>query len=139
RGKKVPRRSRSYRKGQLATAAESIQFFDSGPGPKHTRALRVFHRLLSMARKRITLSMAYFLPVGRVLRALLRAHRRGVFIRVVVPAQSDVPVVQRATRCLYGRLLRRRFHIYERQVHMLHSKVMVVDDEGSVLGSCTLD
>jgi cardiolipin synthase len=47
--------------------------------------------------------------------------------------------VQYATRHLYGRLLRKRFHIYERQVNMLHSKVMVVDDEWAVLGSSNLD
>jgi cardiolipin synthase len=138
-GQKVPRRARSYRMGQLAAGEESIQFFDSGPGSKNTRAVRLFHRLFSMAKLRIALSMAYFLPVGRVLRALLKAHRRGVFIRVVVPGQSDVALVQRATTHLYAKLLRRRFHIYERLAQMLHSKVTVVDDEWSVLGSCNLD
>ena len=83
--------------------------------------------------------MAYFLPVGGVLRELLRAHRRGVFIQAVVPGASDVPLVQRATRHLYTRLLRRRFRVYERQVNMLHSKVMVVDDQWTVVGSCNLD
>jgi cardiolipin synthase len=138
-GRRIRRRSRAYRRALLAGGKESIQFLDSGPGRKHSRAARLFVRLIRSAQRRITISMAYFLPVGPVLRELLRAHRRGVFIRVVVPADSDVPIVQRATRCLYGRLLRRRFHIYERQVHMLHSKVMVVDDEWSVLGSCNLD
>jgi cardiolipin synthase len=58
---------------------------------------------------------------------------------VVVPGESDVPLVQHATRHLYTRLLHRRFRIYERQVHMLHSKVMVIDDQWAVLGSCNLD
>src|SRR5262249_55464578 len=40
---------------------------------------------------------------------------------------------------LYTKLLRRRFHVYERQVNMLHSKVMVVDGEWAVLGSSNLD
>ena len=83
--------------------------------------------------------MAYFLPVGGVLRDLLCAHRRGVWIRVVVPGDSDVPLVQCATRHLCSYLLRRRFHLYERQLNMLHSKVMVVDDEWTVVGSCNLD
>src|SRR5438034_1651281 len=83
--------------------------------------------------------MAYFLPVGRVLTELMRAHRRGVFIRAVIPGESDVPVVQYATCYLYRKLLRRRFHIYERQNNMLHSKVMIVDDQWSVLGSCNFD
>ena len=74
-----------------------------------------------------------------MLAALLRAPRRDVRVRVVSPGESDVPVVQCATRHLYNRLLRRRVRIYERQGHMLHSKVMVVDDEWSVVGSCNLD
>jgi cardiolipin synthase len=138
-GRRVKRRPRAYRQALLAGGIEGIQFFDSGPGLKHTRAARVINRLLAAARKSITLSMAYFLPVGGVLRQLIRAHRRGVFIRVVVPGNSDVPLVQHATRHLYSKLLRRRFHIYERQFHMLHSKVMVVDDQWTLLGSANLD
>jgi cardiolipin synthase len=138
-GERVPRRSRAYRQGHLVTTDEGIQFFDSGPGPQHTRAVRVFMRLLRVARHRLTFSMAYFLPVGRVLRELMRARRRGVFIQVVLPGHSDVPLVQRATRFLYRTLLRRRFHLYERQRHMLHSKVLIVDGRWTVLGSANLD
>lgn len=139
RHERVRRRPRPYRQALLEAAEESIQFFDSGPGLKNTRAARVFVRLIRAARRSLTLSMAYFVPYGRVLRELLRAHRRGVFIRIVVPGKSDVPVVQRATRHLYTKLLRRRFHVYERQRNMLHSKVMVVDGEWVVLGSANLD
>ena len=138
-GAPVGRRPRRYRQALLDSAEESIQFFDSGPGLRHTRGARVFVRLIRAARKTLTLSMAYFVPVGNVLRQLLRAHRRGIYIRTVVPGKSDVPIVQRATRYLYTRLLRRRFHVYERQVNMLHSKVMVIDDEWAVLGSSNLD
>jgi cardiolipin synthase len=138
-GERVPRRPRAYRRGQLAADAESIQFFDSGPGLKHTRAARLFTRLIRAARRRITFSMAYFLPVGAVLREVLRAPRRGVPVRVVVPGESDVALVQHASRYLYTRLLRRRIRVYERQANMLHSKVMIVDDIWVVVGSCNLD
>src|SRR5262249_52863395 len=50
-----------------------------------------------------------------------------------------VPIVQRASRYLYTKLLRKRFHIYERQSNMLHSKVLVVDDQWTVVGSSNLD
>jgi cardiolipin synthase A/B len=138
-GEKVPRRPAAYRRCVLARGAESIQFFDSGPGLKHTRAHRLFSRLLRAARRRITLSMAYFLPVGGVLKALLRAPRRGVLVRVVVPGESDVPLVQHATRYLYSWLLKRRIRIFERLGSMLHSKVMIVDRAWAVVGSCNLD
>jgi cardiolipin synthase A/B len=138
-GEKIGRRPRTYRQAVLQQSGESIQFFDSGPGLKHTRAARVVNQLFDAARKSLTMSMAYFLPVGGVLRHLLAAHRRGVFVRVVVPGASDVALVQHATRYLYHKLLRRRFHIYERQQHMLHSKVLVVDGQWTMLGSCNLD
>ncbi len=138
-GEAVPWKPRAYRKGLLAAGAESIQFFDSGPGPGYGSAARLFARLIQGARRRLTLSMAYFLPVGGVLRALLRAPRRGVAVRVIVPGASDVPLVQHATRHLYTALLRRRFRVYERQVNMLHSKVMVADDQWAAVGSCNLD
>jgi cardiolipin synthase len=147
-GEKVARRPRAYRRGLLAAGDESIQLYDSGPGLRHSRAHRVFTRLFRLARRRITLLMAYFLPVGSVLKALLAAPRRGVQVQLVVPGESDVPIVQHATRYLYSRLLRRRrrgkrsragFRIWERQARMLHSKVLIVDDQWVVLGSCNLD
>jgi cardiolipin synthase A/B len=139
KGESVPHRSRAYQQAHLAEGEEHIQFFDSGPGLRHTRAGRLFTRLIEQARSSITLSIAYFLPVGRVLRALFRVRKRGVLVRVVVPGDSDVPLVQYAARHLYTRLLRRRFHIHERQGSMLHSKVMIVDNEWTVIGSANLD
>ncbi len=138
-GHPIKSRPRAYRLGLLAAGEESIQFFDCGPGLKHSRAGRLFNRLTQATRRKLTFSMAYFLPLGSVLRNLLRARKRGVLVRVVVPGVSDVPLVQRATEHLYSLLLRRRFHVYERQVSMLHSKVMIVDDQWTMVGSCNLD
>jgi cardiolipin synthase len=136
---KVPRKARPYRLALLAPGEESIQFFDSGPGRRYTRAGRVFGRLIAAAGRGITLSMAYFIPVGRVWHELLRARRRGVHIRVIVPGESDVKLAQWATCHLYRSLLRRRIADFERSAEMLHSKVMVVDNQWAVVGSCNLD
>lgn len=130
---------RAYRRGLLSPEAESIRFFDSGPGFKQSRAARVYSRAMRVARREILLSMAYFIPAGRVLRALLAARRRRVRIRVVVPHDNDVKLVQYALRHLYSKLLKRGIEIYERVNCMLHSKAMVVDDQWSIVGSCNLD
>jgi cardiolipin synthase len=139
-GERIARRPPAYRTAMLdATDAEGIQFFDTGPGARYSRCARIFTHLFQAAQHRLTFSMAYFVPVGIPLHELLRAHRRGVFVQVVIPGESDVPLVARATRYLYRTLLRRRFHLYERQLHMLHSKVLVVDERWTVLGSANLD
>lgn len=136
---KVERRPLDYRLAMLVEKPESIQFFDTGPGLRYSRAARVFARLIRRARSSISLSMAYFIPVGRVLRELLRARRRGVRVQVILPGECDVKLAQWAARYLYTTLLRRRIAIHESNSEMLHSKVMVVDQEWTLVGSCNLD
>jgi cardiolipin synthase len=123
----------------LASREEAIWFFDSAPRLRKRRPARVIRPLLRRARGLITVSMAYFIPVGPVLRELLRARRRGVEVEVIVPQRSDVPLVQWAGQYLYEKLLRRGIRIFERKDQMLHSKMMVLDDEWSIVGSCNLD
>jgi cardiolipin synthase len=144
-GRFVARRPLRLRRERLLQAAdeipngESIRFFDSGPRDRYSRAARVYARLIRRARNQITLSMAYFIPVGGILRALLSARRRRVGIRVIVPGRSDVKLVQYASAYLYDRLIRRGFRFYERQHRMLHSKVMIIDDSYTLVGSANLD
>jgi cardiolipin synthase len=130
---------RSWRRSLNFSQGEALHFFDSSPGFKHSCAARVFTRLIRRAKQSITLSMAYFIPVGRILRELMRASHRGVRIRVIVPGRSDVDVVQRASRHCYARLLRHGIRIHERQDRMLHGKVMIVDHQWTLVGSCNLD
>ena len=112
----IDRRPRSYRRVRLPRGAHDfIRFYDSGPGLNFSRAERVFTRIIGLARQSVIMSMAYFLPTGRVLRTLNRIGHRGARLTLVVPGTSDVPLVQRATRFLYGRLLERGVEIYERQ------------------------
>lgn len=118
---------------------EWIRFFDSGSGPRSDRAARVFTRLLNVARQRLLCSMAYFLPIGRVRRALFRACKRRVHVCLLLPSISDVPIVQRAMRFFYHVLLRYRCEIYERTGRMLHSKALIVDDQYVLVGSPNFD
>lgn len=123
----------------LVERGEGIYFFDCRPQLRYRRATRVLAPLLWKARRSITLSMAYFIPQGRVLRELIRASRRGVKVRVIIPGKSDVKAVQWATRHFYDKLLHHGIRIYERKDQMLHSKLLVIDDEWSLIGSCNLD
>lgn len=123
----------------LDCQGEGLYFFDSRPLKKNFRPDKVLVPLIRQARRSITLSMAYFIPVGNVLRELMRARRRGVTVRVIVPGESDVRLAQWASRHMYERLLRRGFRIYERRDQMLHSKTLVIDGVWSIIGSCNMD
>jgi len=134
-----PRAPRWSLEAMLAARQDGLWFFDTRPSLRQRRPARVLVPLLNGAARRITVSMAYFIPQGAVLRALFRARRRGVQVRVIIPEQSDVKVVQWCTQHFYDQLLKRGIRIYERQEEMLHSKVLVIDDTFTVVGSCNLD
>ena len=123
----------------LRSKPDSFFFFGSRPTFKYRRPHRVLAPLLRQARREITLSVAYFLPLGRVLRELVKARKRTVRVRVIVPGQSDVKLVQWATRHFYEFLLKWGIRVYERKDRMLHSKVIEIDGRWSVIGSCNLD
>ena len=82
---------------------------------------------------------AYFVPSRRFRKALRRAARRGVDVRLLMPGpRTDHPWVRQAARRFYGRMLRNGVQIFEYQPQMLHAKVILCDDWVSV-GSSNLD
>jgi len=98
----------------------------------------VIARIDSAARRAWIMS-AYFVPSRRFRKALRRAARRGVDVRLLMPGpRTDHPWVRQAARRFYGKLLRSGVRIFEYQPHMLHAKVILCDDWVS-LGSSNLD
>lgn len=94
---------------------------------------------IASASEELLVANPYFVPGPRIVRSLLRASRRGVRVRLLMPARSDVPLVQLVGRSFYGILLRGGLEIYEMERELLHAKVMLVDGERSVIGSANLD
>lgn len=107
--------------------------------PGARRAIRNrYVRAIRNARKRVWIANAYFVPDRRVRRALAIARKNGVDVRILVPARSDVKLVQHASHSLYERLLVQGTRIFEWQPSMMHAKTAVLDDWG-VVGSYNLD
>lgn len=106
---------------------------------QHRDILRSLIRSLSQARRRIWLATPYFLPTWTVRRALFKAVRRGVDVRLLLASQNtDHPPVRYAGQRYYRRLLRAGVRIFEYQPSFLHLKMVLVDDWVSV-GSCNFD
>jgi phosphatidylserine/phosphatidylglycerophosphate/cardiolipin synthase-like enzyme len=96
-------------------------------------------RRIIAANKRAWIMSAYFVPSRRFRKALRRAARRGVDVRLVVPGPlTDHPWVRHAARRFYGKLLRNGVRIFEFQPRVLHGKMSICDDWVSV-GSSNLD
>ncbi len=94
---------------------------------------------IASAAEEILIATPYFVPGPRMIRSLLRAARRGVKVRLLLPARSDVPLVRLLGLSYYGALLRKGIEIRELGREILHSKVMLIDEERTVIGSANLD
>ncbi len=102
----------------------------------------IFATLISAidhARSEVNLTVAYFAPDRRLLRSLVRAARRGVDVRMVLPCKADSWAIFHLGRSYYGRLLRGGVRVYERQGPVMHSKTASVDGLWSTVGSANLD
>jgi cardiolipin synthase len=101
--------------------------------------IREYLHQIRQAHDYIWIANSYFVPDRRVVRALTRAARRGIDVRVLLPGTSDVPMVNHASRAMWRRLLDSGVRIYQWQINMLHSKTAVVDGFWSTIGTFNLD
>lgn len=104
----------------------------------HQSALQRALRSDLLRADHVAITMAYFLPVGRVKKMLLRAAKLSKSFRLLLPGKSDIPAMQVATRALYGTFQRAGANIFEYQPQVLHAKVVVIDDI-VYIGSANLD
>ena len=64
-----------------------------------------------------------------------RASRKGINVRVVLTATSDIPIAKYAERYLYPWLFRNNIEVYEYQSNVLHGKIATRDNEWVTAGS----
>jgi cardiolipin synthase A/B len=90
---------------------------------------------IARARKRVWIANSYFFPTRRLHTALVDACRRGVDVKVMLPAISDLPIIQWAARAAYPRWMRAGIEVWEYQDVVMHAKYAVFDDDCCVIGT----
>jgi cardiolipin synthase A/B len=107
--------------------------------PPRASVYRLDQLIASMARKTLWLCDAYFVGVEPYVQALLAAARDGVDVRMLVPGNSDIPVVSRLSRAGYRPLLLAGVRVFEWNGSMLHAKTAVADGQWARVGSSNLN
>ncbi len=117
----------------------AVNIISGGPRQRRSYIREAFQVNIASAAEEILIATPYFVPGPRIIRSLLRAVRRGVQVRLLLPARSDVPFMLLLGRASYATLLRGGVEIYELEREILHAKVMLIDGERAVIGSANLD
>ena len=125
---------------EVADHGESpARVIDSGPDEDLEKIEFAILQAVACARDRILVMTPYFLPDERLIAALAMAAMRGVSVDVVVPEVSDHPTVDWAMHANVGPLLRDGVRVWRSPPPFRHSKVMLVDGEWVLMGSCNWD
>jgi cardiolipin synthase len=94
---------------------------------------------LNAARQRVCLLTPYFLPASILMAALKLCSTRGVEVIIITPARNNIPFVSWAAQTLYPELLHAGCRIYESPPPFDHSKMLLIDDSWSFIGSTNWD
>jgi cardiolipin synthase len=102
-------------------------------------AARSYYQLIRQSQNSLIIVGGYFLPGRKARRLLRKASGRGVAIKLIVAARSDVGILRSAMLFLYSWLLRNKIEIYEYLPSNVHGKVIVSDNKIFSIGSYDLN
>ncbi len=121
----------------VANGTSTLQLVPAGPDvpedPLHDALVYACHR----ARARLWIVTPYFLPTTALSEALTIAARRGVDVRVLIPAKSNQRLADLARGAWLRELQHSGCHIHLHP-HMVHAKAVLADDLAFV-GSANFD
>jgi cardiolipin synthase A/B len=96
--------------------------------------------LLLLAKDRIRITTAYFVPDDELIECLNAASDRGVTVEILLPGpHGDKRFVQLAGQAVHERLLEHGVRIWHYQPTMLHAKIMTVDGLVANVGSANFN
>lgn len=111
----------------------------SGPDNSIETSHKMLMGAFSIARSSIRIMSPYFLPDRELISALTTAARRGVQVDIIVPANNNLTLVDHAMTAQFDQILKSNCRIWRATGPFNHSKLLVIDDRWSYVGSSNLD
>lgn len=115
-----------------------LSYYDSPLGSQAV-SNELYIDLLSQAKQYAYFFTPYLLPGEALLAAFVRAARRGVDVRIMMPGVPDKKLIFRMSHSFYPTLLEAGVKIYEYIPGFVHAKGCVIDDKVGTVGTVNLD
>jgi len=125
--------------GEVGAPGAFVRLLDNTLRRQRTTVRRAYLQVIKSAKRFVLIENAYFLPDRGLRRALAKAVARGVDVRVLVPGNSDVRLIEWAGLYVFRRMARRGIKILRWRGVMMHAKTATVDALWSTIGSYNFD
>lgn len=116
-----------------------VQIAVSGPDSKWSSIHQLYFSMISNANSKIYIQSPYFIPDVSIIKALETAALSGVEVHLMMAGKPDKRMPFWTAQTYFDPLLSAGVKIYLYQKGFLHSKVIVVDDLISTVGTCNMD
>ena len=123
----------------VGASGVGMQMATCGPTSQWPNLAFIFQKAISNAKKHIYIQTPYFLPTENLLRTLQTAALAKVDVRIMLPRHSDSKIMTHASFSYIEQCAQAGIKFYLYNSGMLHSKIIIVDDEFSTVGSTNFD
>lgn len=111
----------------------------SGPADQMDTCSLFFVHAINSSHKRCWIVSPYFVPDESVVSALQLAALRGVDVRILLPEKADHKLVYLAGFSYFHEIINSGIKMYRYKKGFLHQKVMLVDNQLSMVGTANFD
>lgn len=109
------------------------------PSIYHQRIRKKYTELITRAKHEILIETPYFLPGFKLRKALMDAGERGVDVKIMVPKNSDVKLVDILRNKYLGMFYKKNVKMLFYTPNNLHAKCLLIDNETFSIGSPNFD
>jgi cardiolipin synthase len=117
----------------------TMQIVSSGPDEEWEQIKDGYLKMINRAEKYIYIQTPYFIPDPSFYDAIRIAALSGIDVRIMIPNKPDHPFVYWATYSYAGQMLRAGARVFIYDNGFLHTKMIVVDDKISTVGTANID
>ena len=110
-----------------------------GPNKSLDRLNDLMLGVISSARKRVWIMTPYFLPTQDLIGALIAAHLRGVDVQILLPGENNIKPAHWASRNILRIILETDLYVAYQKSPFIHSKILLIDEQYSLIGSANMD
>jgi cardiolipin synthase len=110
-----------------------------GPDEDHNKIRWALINALACAQTSIKIMTPYFIPDQTLMSALHAAALRGVSVDIIIPQHSNILFVDWVMEANFSRIMEHGIKIYKNKRPFDHSKIVIIDDIWSFIGSTNWD
>lgn len=137
--RRIPNIRKCFPEISYKTGDVMAQFICSGPIEEYKNIEQTIISLISRATDRIYIQTPYLLPTSILNNALISASLSGIKVEIMIPDKGDNKITSWAIDSFLSPLLQSNIKIYRYKKGFLHSKLMMIDGDVSVIGSPNMD